>query len=221
MVKERSAGSPSGRRTTARPGTARGPKPEPAPAGAAEPEPQIEADAEADAGVEVEAIDGPAGAAGGRLLDDRIVRVDLWATVVFGLVSIVAVLWSAAVVAAVAIDIALFVAGCGAFFYAYFKAIGRSRDEVVDLAGLFFLAQGTAPRPVARALRLLLAAQVVLALATAAARPFTSLAFGVLVPMFGLAMLGLWGGVHGRFRERPPPGVKAERQRDQPREASE
>jgi hypothetical protein len=157
----------------------------------------------------------------GRAFDDQIVRADLWATVVFGMVSIVAVVWSAAVVVAVVVDIALFVAGCAAFVYAYFRGIGRSRDEVVSLAGLFFLAEGAAPKPVARALRLLLAAQVVLAIATAAARPFSSLAFGVLSPMFGLALLGLWGAVHGRFTKRPLPPAQARRRRDQPREAYE
>jgi hypothetical protein len=156
-----------------------------------------------------------------RVLDDTIVRADLWATALFGVVSIVAVVWSPAVVAAVVVDIGLFLAGTGAFFYAYFRAIGRSRDEVVNLAGLFFLAEGVAPKSIARALRLLLTAQVVLALATAAARPFSSLAFGVLAPMFGLAVLGLWGAVNGRFAAHPRPPVKAKRQRDQPREASE
>ena len=32
--------------------------------------------------------------------------------------------------------------------------------------------------------------------------PFTSLAFGVLVPMFGLAQAGLWGARYGRFDSR-------------------
>jgi hypothetical protein len=194
--------APSERRAIRRAGA----QAEPATEATAEPEPEAEPAAVADEG---------------RALGDQIVRADLWATVVFGVVSIVAVVWSAAVVAAVVVDIALFVAGCAAFVYAYFRGIGRSREEAVSLAGLFFLAEGAAPKPVARSLRLLLAAQVVLALATAAARPFSSLAFGVLAPMFGLAMLGLWGAVHGRFTERPSPTAKAKRRRDQPREASE
>ena len=32
--------------------------------------------------------------------------------------------------------------------------------------------------------------------------PFTSLAFGVLVPMFGLAQAGLWGARYGHFGSR-------------------
>jgi hypothetical protein len=37
------------------------------------------------------------------------------------------------------------------------------------------------------------------------ARPFTSLAFGVLSPLFGLAMAGLWGARHGSFGARTRP----------------
>jgi hypothetical protein len=51
----------------------------------------------------------------------------------------------------------------------------------------------------------LLAAQVVVAVATAAARPFTTLAFGVLVPVFGVGLNGLWAARHGRFPPRPVP----------------
>ena len=141
---------------------------------------------------------GPAGTEG----DDRIVRVDAWATGLFAVVAIGAAAWSGLLVPAVAIDVVLFVGGCCIFLYAYFRGIGRSREDAITLAGLFFLAEGVAPRPVARALRLLLAAQVVVAVATAAARPFSSLAFGILAPMFGLAMLALWGAVHGRFPPR-------------------
>jgi hypothetical protein len=136
--------------------------------------------------------------------DDRIVRADVWATGVFTVVSVGAAAWSGLLWPAVAVDVVLFAAGCAVFLYAYLRGIGRSREEAVTLAGLFFLAEGVAPRPIARALRLLLAVQVVVAVATAAARPFSSLAFGVLAPMFGLAMLALWGAVHGRY---PPRAV--------------
>jgi hypothetical protein len=123
--------------------------------------------------------------------------------------------WSGLLWPAVAVDLVLFLAGCVIFLYAYLRGIGRSRDEGVTLAGLFFLAERAAPKPIAYALRLLLAAQVVVAVATAAVRPFSSLAFGILTPMFGLAMLALWGAVHGRF---PPRLVKRDpRERlDQP-----
>jgi hypothetical protein len=47
-----------------------------------------------------------------------------------------------------------------------------------------------------------LAVEVVVALATAAARPYTSVASGILVPVYGLALCGLWAARHGRFAPR-------------------
>jgi hypothetical protein len=44
--------------------------------------------------------------------------------------------------------------------------------------------------------------QVAVAVATAAARPFSELAFGVLVPLFGMALLALWSARHGTFPRR-------------------
>jgi hypothetical protein len=49
---------------------------------------------------------------------------------------------------------------------------------------------------------LALAIQVVVAVTTASIRPFTTLAFGILVPMFGIGMNGLWAARHGRFGPR-------------------
>ena len=46
--------------------------------------------------------------------------------------------------------------------------------------------------------------QVVAAVATAAVRPFTSLAFGVLAPMCGLGLIALWAGRHGTFPRSEP-----------------
>jgi len=86
-------------------------------------------------------------------------------------------------------------------------AIGRSRYEVVTMGGVFFLGDQVAPARVTRTLRLLLAAQVVVAVAVAAVRPFTALAFGVLVPMLGLGLMALWGARHGRFRAKPADDV--------------
>ena len=55
----------------------------------------------------------------------------------------------------------------------------------------------------------LLAVQIVVGLATALARPNqtdgspgTSLALGVLVPVFGFGLNGLWAAFHGTFAER-------------------
>jgi hypothetical protein len=131
-----------------------------------------------------------------------IVRVDVWATAAFTVVSVAAAIWPGALVAALVVDLGLFVAGSVAFAWAYLRAVGRSREEEIALGGLFFLSGDVAPVQVKWWLWGALAVQVVVAVATAAARPFSGLAFGVLAPMFGLAMLAVWGAAHGRFPSR-------------------
>jgi hypothetical protein len=76
------------------------------------------------------------------------------------------------------------------------------------VAGLYLLI-GSAPRPVQVRLLVALAVPSVVAIATSVAtasvRPFTPLAFGLLVPMFGLACCGLWAAYHGAFPARRDP----------------
>jgi hypothetical protein len=133
---------------------------------------------------------------------EAILKVGVWATAVFVMVSVTAAVWPGALVVALTVDLGLFLVGCVVFGWAFLRGIGRSRDEEISLAGLFFLAGGVAPRRLVWRLWGVLAIQVVVAVATAAVRPFSSLAFGVLAPMFGLAMLALWGAAHGHFPER-------------------
>jgi hypothetical protein len=124
-------------------------------------------------------------------------------TAAFTVTAVLAVAVDALRPLAAATAIALFVAGIALFFWAYAVAVGRSRTDAIGIGGLFFLAgPETAPPPIKRALLAALAVQTVVALATAAARPFTSLAFGVLAPLYGLALTGLWGARHGRFAPR-------------------
>jgi hypothetical protein len=99
-------------------------------------------------------------------------------------------------------DCALFVVGMVAFLVAYARAIGRSRTEQVEILGVYFLGGGAAPPPVRRALLSDFAVQVVVAVVTASIRPYTAVAFGVLVPMLGLGLAGLWGATHGAFGAR-------------------
>jgi hypothetical protein len=136
---------------------------------------------------------------------DHIVRASWGGTVVFALTAVTAAATDAtsARLAAATIALGLFVAGIVLFFWAYAIAVGRSRTHEIGIGGLFFLAgEGTAPSAKKRALLAALAVQTVVALGTAAARPFTSLAFGVLTPLYGLALTGLWGARHGRFGPR-------------------
>lgn len=134
-------------------------------------------------------------------------------TAVFTVTAVVAAvvggwtLWPAFVVA-----VALFLAGCGLFVAAYATAVARSRSAEMGIGGLFFLAgRGTAPPKVKRALLGSFAIQVVVALTTAIARPFSTLAFGVLAPLFGVAVQGLWAARHGRFGARVAPTPRARR----------
>jgi hypothetical protein len=134
-------------------------------------------------------------------MTDPIVRASWAGTAVFTVVSFVAVLVDGARGVAVAVDLALFVAGTAVFVVALARAIGRSRTEQITLPGLFFLS-GTAPDGVRRQLLASVIVQVVVAFVTAGVRPYTSLAFGILVPVYGLGLAGLWGATRGTYAPR-------------------
>jgi hypothetical protein len=110
---------------------------------------------------------------------------------------------------ALIVSLLLFLAGCVLFFWGYAIAVTRSRTDEISVAGLFFLAGGSAPRDVQRVLLASSVAEVVIAFAAAAARPFSPLAFAILAPLYGLACTGLWAARHGTF----PPRIKPARRR--------
>ncbi|MEL7210031.1 MAG: hypothetical protein AAGK32_17680 [Actinomycetota bacterium] len=141
--------------------------------------------------------EGPGPTPGAELL-----RLDAAGTVALTVVLVAAVVLpdSLGIVAA-ATALVLFAIGCGAFLWAFAIGVGRSRTEDVDIAGLFLLT-GSTPREVRRRFLGLLGAQVVVAVAAASIRPFTNVAFGVLAPVFGLGLQGLWAARHGRFGPR-------------------
>jgi hypothetical protein len=131
---------------------------------------------------------------------EGLVRLAVWATVAFTVVSLAAAVAPDPLeYVSVPLYLVLFAVGSGAFLWAYAVAIGRSRYEALTMGGVFFLGDGVAPTRVARTLRAALAVQVVVAVAVAAVRPFTALAFAVLVPMLGLGFMPLWAARHGRF----------------------
>lgn len=99
------------------------------------------------------------------------------------------------------VDIALFAVGVVAFLWAYGIAVARSRSDAIGIGGLFFLA-GSAPRDVRVRLLTALAVQTAIAIVSASIRPYTAVAFGILVPLFGLGLTGLWGARHGTFPPR-------------------
>jgi hypothetical protein len=131
---------------------------------------------------------------------ERILQVDLWATVVLAVTAAVATAapdpWS---IPYAVVGVAAFAGGCVAFVWSYAVAVGRSRTEELSVVGIYFLTDGAAPPPVRRRLLLLLVAQCVIVVVAASIRPFTAVAFGVLAPMLGLGLTGLWGARFGEF----------------------
>jgi hypothetical protein len=133
---------------------------------------------------------------------DRIIRASWTSTAVFGVVAVTAAVSGnrAIEIVSAAVDVVLFLAGCVVFLVAYAKAVNRSRDEEIAVAGVYLMMGGSAPAEVRKHLLGSLAAQTAIAIVTAAVR--WPLAFGILVPTLGLALAGLWTATHGTFPER-------------------
>jgi hypothetical protein len=133
-----------------------------------------------------------------------IITIDAAGTALFALSAVIEALlltrWSELV--GVAIALGLFFAGCLAFALAYAFAVRRSRIDEITVGSLFLLLGPVVPNRTKRVLTGLLAAQVLVAAVTAAVRPFTPLAFGILVPVFGVGLSGLWAARHGQFPPR-------------------
>lgn len=109
---------------------------------------------------------------------------------------------------AVVTALVCFTVGVLTFLWGYWTAVQRSREDEIGVAVLYFLMDGVAPVPVSRLMNSVLGVQCAVALGTALSRPSTdgkpgsTLAFGILVPMLGLGLSGLWGAIHGTFRPR-------------------
>lgn len=130
-----------------------------------------------------------------------ILTADIVGTAALAVVSVVTgvVADNATEVASLVVAGALFLGGCVAFALGFWRALGRSRTEVVDLAGIFWLT-GSAPADVARRLRGLLVVQSLVAVASVAAvRP----PFGVMAPVWGIGLITLWASRHATFPARP------------------
>jgi hypothetical protein len=87
------------------------------------------------------------------------------------------------------------------FFWSYALAVARSRTEEIAVSNLYLLS-GSAPRRIRLQLFGSLTVEVVAAVVTAGVRINTTLAAGVLVPLYGLAVCGLWAARYGRFGPR-------------------
>ncbi len=140
-----------------------------------------------------------------------IVRGNIVGTVLFVVTAVfaAAVFTTAAQWVGAVTAMGLFAVGVFAFLWGFWNAIQRSREEEVSVTQLFLLFGAGTPSKVRRTMLLLLGVQVITAFATAIWRidgpdgsPGSSLAVGLLVPMFGLGMNGLWAAYHADFGPR-------------------
>lgn len=139
-----------------------------------------------------------------RLLPDvegrTLLVVDAIGTAALAVVTIVSALTDAdaVVIANLAVAGVLFLGGCIGFGIGFLRAVGRSRTETVDLAGLFYLT-GSAPTRPRRLLLGLWFTQIgVAAASVVAVQP----PFGVMAPVWGIGMLTVWGARYGTFAQR-------------------
>jgi hypothetical protein len=147
-----------------------------------------------------------------RAAGDVIVFADVIGTFAFVVTAVTAAVvfstasqWVGAITA-----MALFAVGVFAFIWSFFNAVQRSREEQISVTQVYLLLGSPTPARVRRIMLSMLVVQTVVGLATAIARseaedgsPGTSLAVGVLVPMFGIGLNGLWCAFHGVFPPRP------------------
>jgi hypothetical protein len=142
----------------------------------------------------------PAHPAATTLPTARLRTADAVVTAVQLVAMVVAFFGSDSVRGAVAIGcVVVFLAGATLFSWAFLIAAGRSRQEEVTVAGAFFLAGSITEDDRRWAYRFLIA-QSVIGLVAASADPYTAMAFGILVPMFGLGVIAFLGSAHGVFR---------------------
>lgn len=149
-----------------------------------------------------------------RISAPPIVRFNVVASVFFAVVAVVSAVVFDDVfrVVIVVVSLSLFAVGVATFLIGFFAAVQRSRESEISVSQLFFLTGEVAPREVKVPMLGALAVQTVVGIATAIARPSTDgktgsvLAFGVLVPMLGLGLNGLWASRHGAFAARGRPG---------------
>jgi hypothetical protein len=149
---------------------------------------------------------------------DVIVLADVVGTAVFVVTALTAAIvfstpaqWVGAITA-----MALFAIGVFAFLWSFYNAVQRSRAEQIGVMQMYLLVGEPTPQRVRRIMLAALVVQIGVGIGTALARaeaedgsPGTSLAVGILVPMFGLGLNGLWCAFHGTFPARRDIGPSA------------
>jgi len=133
----------------------------------------------------------------------RIVEASLAGTVLFALTGLPAAAGVEAFqVPSAAISLVLFVASIPLALLALARAAVRTarQEDRITVGSLFFL-QGSAPKAVRRLLLGSLAVSLAVTVAAAAREPF-----GILEPVFPLALCAQWSARHGTFPRLPPGG---------------
>ena len=108
----------------------------------------------------------------------------------------------------VVVELVLAAIGVFAFLSGYWTAVQRSREDEISVAELYFMMNNVAPAPIRKLMIWCLTSQAVVGIGGAFVRPNTDgkpgsvLAFGVLVPLFGLGLNGNWTANNGTFAAR-------------------
>jgi hypothetical protein len=140
----------------------------------------------------------------GELPGHRIVAASLAGTAVFAVTAVPAVAGLDNLkLAAAIVSLVQFVAAIPLSLVALARAALRTarQEDRITVGGLFFL-QGSAPRPVRRLLIGSLLASLVVTVGTVSGEPF-----GVLQPVWPLALCAWWAARHGTFPRIPNPGT--------------
>ena len=134
-------------------------------------------------------------------IDGRgLLLVDAAGTAALALVTVLSALSDAGAVQVLNLAVAgmLFLGGCIGFGVGFLRAVGRSRTETVDLAGLFYLTGSAAPAA-RRAFLGLWFAQIAIAVV---AIPLTKPPFAVMAPVWGIGIITAWAAAHATFPPR-------------------
>jgi hypothetical protein len=99
---------------------------------------------------------------------------------------------------ALGLALTLFVVGMAVWAWAFAVAVARSAHGDDIVVSSMFLVQGPVPKPVRAQLFWALGLAVAVGAGTG-----TADAFGILMPMLPLGLIGLWGARHGTFPPRP------------------
>ena len=143
-------------------------------------------------------------------MDDLQVRINQIGTGIFIAVTVFAAVTftDASKAIVVVVDLILAAVGVFAFLTGYWTAVQRSREDEISVAELYFMMNNVAPVQIRKLMMWCLASQAVVGIGGAFARPNTDgkpgsvLAFGVLVPLFGLGLNGNWTANNGTFAAR-------------------